>query len=289
VHCAGFAQQAGTLKALLFFTADKSSHVNLPAATVDKHFWLEALTKPNESNLNVLHCAIRENNVEMANHLLAYGMDPNTEMPNGWNTGPILCDAAYKGRSELVATLLAHGVNVAAGGKYGWSALHNACYTGHTEVAMTLIKAGADVHSVTVEWNDTRYKPTGLYEGNPWAGTPLHLAVMAGNADLVRILLDMDVDIRASTYCEQGSFSTPAHGPTALHLALDTGTFYARKGQPLDKDRLTIAQWLVDRGEMVHGVVSQFKMADVLMFKEFPGLWDALREGERKAQETDGS
>ncbi|KAL3454105.1 ankyrin repeat-containing domain protein [Aspergillus insuetus] len=289
VHCAGFAQQAGTLKALLFFTADTSSQPRLPTATVDKLSWLQALTKPNESKVNVLHCAIRENNVEMVNHLLAYGMDPNTEMPNGWNTGPILCDAAYKGRSELVATLLAHGANVAATDKYGWNALHNACYTGHTEIAMTLIKAGANVHTPTVEWNNSSYKPTGIYEGNPWTGTPLHLAVMAGNADLVRILLDMDVDIRASTYCEQGFLPTPGHGPTVLHLALDTGTFYARKGQALNRNRLTIAQWLVDRGEMVHGVISQFKMADVLMFKEFSGLWDALREGEREAQEADGS
>jgi ankyrin repeat protein len=291
VHCAGFAQQAGTLKALLFFTANTSSQTNLPAAPapVDKHSWLEALTKPNESNLHILHCAIRENNVEMATHLLTYGMDPNTEMPNGWNTGPILCDAAYKGRGELVATLLAHGANVAAIDKYGWNALHNACYTGHTEIAMTLMNAGADVHTATVEWNNPSYKPTGLYEGNPWTGRALHLAVMARNAELVRILLDMDVDIRASTYCGQGFFSTPAHGPTALHLALDTGTFYARKGQALDKDRLTIAQWLVDRGEMVSGVISRFKMADVLKFKEFSGLWDALREGERKAQEAAGS
>jgi ankyrin repeat protein len=288
VHCAGFAQQAGALKALLFFSGDESSLSNVaaPAPAPDKSFWLEALVKPNDISLNVLHCAVRENNVGMVEHLLAYGMDPNTKMPDGWKTGPILCDAAYKGRSELVSTLLAHGATVAATDNYGWNALHNACYAGHTDLALTLIKAGVNVHTPTVQWNNPSYKPTALYEGNPWAGTPLHLAVMAGNAELVRILLDMDVNIRASTSCGQQYLSIPAHGPTALHLALDTGTFYARKGQALDKDRLMIAQWLVERGEMVNGVIGQFKMRDVLMFKEFPGLWDALREGERAAQEA---
>ncbi|KAJ0422032.1 ankyrin repeat-containing domain protein [Aspergillus carlsbadensis] len=284
VHSAGFAQQSEALKTLLFFTADELSQTNLPAVPPNKTSLLEALAKPNDIRLNVLHCAIQENNVQMVEHLLTYGMDPTTEMPNGWNAGPILCDAAYKGRSELVATLLAHGANVVATDKYGWNALHNACYSGHTDIAMMLMKAGADVHTPTVEWNNSSYKPTGIYQSNPWTGTALHLAVMAGNAQLVKTLLNMDVDIRASTYCGQEYFCTPGHGPTALHLALDTGIFYARKGQALDKNRLTIAQWLVDRGEMVHGVIGRFKMRDVLRFKEFPGLWDALREGEKVAQ-----
>ncbi|KAL2816986.1 ankyrin repeat-containing domain protein [Aspergillus granulosus] len=283
VHCAGFAQQTEALRALLSVAAAQERQ---DTSKLDRQFWLEALKKPDPIGAILLNGAVRGNNVPMVDYLLAYGMDPNTTLTNGWNKGPILNEAAYNGHRELVSTILSHGANVSETDKYGWNALHNACYAGHTDIALALMAAGADVHSATVQWNNSGYKPSGIYESNPWPGQPLHLATMAGNADLVKILLDKGVDTSASTYCGQEYFDTPSQGPTALHLALDTGTFYARKGLALDENRLTIAQWLVERGEMVQGVISKFKMRDVLKFKEFPDLWHALREGEQAGQDN---
>ncbi|KAL3461665.1 ankyrin repeat-containing domain protein [Aspergillus heterothallicus] len=285
VHRAGFAHRTAAIQTLLPVGTDVPAQADDHAFGIPTSpFWLDALKKTNDNDSNILHCAVRENNFAMADHLLAYGMDPNTRMSNGWNNGPLICYAAYNGRAELLSTLLAHGADITATDKYGWNALHNACHAGYADIARTLIEAGADVHTATVQWNNPSCKPSGIYEGNAWPGRPLHLAVMAGNAELVRILLDKGVDIGVSTFIGQEYFGTPSQGPTALYLALDTGTYYGRRGRALDEDRLTIARWLVDRGEMVQGVISQFKMRDVLKFKNFPDLWDALRQGERAAK-----
>lgn len=277
IHCAGFAEQTAVLKFLLEHSTGPSSKTQ---AILDK----EDNTYRKNTMLNV---AVMNQNIDMASILLEYGVnthsviDLNSLFTDQRREVNMLGHAAEHGFTQIVSLLLHHGADIETGDSCGWRPLHFACYQGHTEVAKSLIDAGADVHAATVKWNDQSTKPTGLYKDDPWTGQPLHLATMSGQADIVQSLLDKGVDIHATTGVGPEARYYPGHGPTALHLALDTSQFYGRRGYALDPGRLQIAQWLVDRGAMVQGVIREYSLSDILKFRDFPGLWDALVAGDR--------
>ncbi|KAJ5206626.1 hypothetical protein N7491_002759 [Penicillium cf. griseofulvum] len=196
----------------------------------------------------------------------------------GDNNYPMIYQAAQSGNMEVLSFLLSQKVDIEASDYYGWRPLHIACYRGHTNIVQYLIGQGANVHCATQAWNDGDVKPSGLYRTDPWTGTPLHLAAMGGHVDIVEILLDLGVDIHASTKVDTKNiaFASPGHGPTALHLVLDTGVYYYRQGEVLSEDRLKIAQLLVNAGAMVRGMVCQMPVEERLRFHNFPNLWEAL-------------
>lgn len=282
VHCAGFAKQTAVLKFLLEQSIEPSGKL------------LEILNQEDTTSRKrpMLDVAIMNQNIEMASILLKYsmipqsGIDPNSTIKDWRKDLPMLGYAAENGYAGILSILLQYGADIEKGDNYGWRPLHLACYRGHTDIAKILIDAGADVHAATVNWNEAYYKPTGLYQDSPWTGQPLHLATMSGQADIVKLLLKKGVDIHASTGVDANSHYCPGHGPTTLHLALDTGVFYGRRGQALDRARLQIAQWLVERGAMVRGVIRAYSLQDVLNFRDFPDLWDALVAGDRDEAST---
>ncbi|KAL4971954.1 ankyrin repeat-containing domain protein [Aspergillus desertorum] len=284
VQYAGASSKTGVLQALL------PLETAVCGTAKTKAFWLEVLAQPVEDpggfgqRHSIFELAVVPQSLETAQHLLEYGMDPNTRLSGPWHDGkPMLYYAAETGQSELVELLLAHGASIELTDFYGWTPLHAACYFGYTDIAKLLIETGSNVHAVTSEWNNNNVKPTGLYQADYYRAQPLHLATMAGNAGIVKMLLSKGVDAHAqiddgNERCGSGL------GPTALHLALDTGKFYGRRGRSLDADRLRIAQWLVDRGLMVQGVVSKWGLEQIWELKDFPDLWDALRTGEMEAR-----
>ncbi|KAJ7439213.1 hypothetical protein FB451DRAFT_1570045 [Mycena latifolia] len=184
--------------------------------------------------------------------------------------------AVEAGSARIVANLIGCGADAEEADDYGWRALHTAIFYGHRAVVDVLFAAGVDVHVATQKWRSFTHRPTCLYSGNKWTGQPLHLAVMTGDARIVTELLARGADVRASTG-SNGFY--PGHGPTALHLALDTDRFYRRKGDALDHGRLEIAAMLIERGAEVQGVVDRLGLDDVLSFEGFEDLWDKLRAG----------
>ncbi|KUL83144.1 hypothetical protein ZTR_10995 [Talaromyces verruculosus] len=282
VHCAGFAERTAVLKFLL-------EQITESCGTLQEIFNKEDTTSRQRTMLDV---AIMNQNIDMASILLEYsmnpqsGIDPNSAIRDWRKDVPLLSYAAENGYAEILSILLQHGADIEKSDNYGWRPLHLACYRGHTEIAKILIDAGADVHASTVKWNEPYYKPTGLYQDDPWTGQPLHLATMSGRADIVKLLLEKGVDIHASTGVDVDSYGCPGHGPTTLHLALDTNVFYGRRGQALDSARLQIAQWLVERGAMVRGIIRSYSLQDILNFRDFSDLWDALVAGDRDEAST---
>ncbi|KAF8217396.1 ankyrin repeat-containing domain protein [Mycena galopus ATCC 62051] len=179
--------------------------------------------------------------------------------------------------ARTVAHLISCGANVNATDIYGWTPLHRAILRNDGPIVDLLLAADADIHATTHEWSGYR-RPTPIETGCEWTGQPLHLASMAGDVRVVTELLDRGADVQASTGSDP--LERPGHGPTALHIALDTGYFHGgRKGNELDSDRLEIASRLVENGAKVQGVVDHINLDDVLRFEGFEDLWNKLRAG----------
>ena len=102
--------------------------------------------------------------------------------------------AAFKGKGDVVKMLLDQGADVDARGKFGRTALHDACREGHVSCIHELIAGGAQV-----EARDRRIE-----------ATPLHLAAYCNHPDSVKKLVDV---YKASANV------TDNIGNTALHLA----------------------------------------------------------------------
>ena len=99
---------------------------------------------------------------EVKKHLTA-GADVNAK---GNMLGRIpLCNAAEKGRKEIVELLISKGADLEA--KYfGMTPLHWAAYEGHKEIVELLIAAGADVSSQDTTTNN-RPMDTATLLGHP--------------------------------------------------------------------------------------------------------------------------
>jgi len=113
------------------------------------------------------------------------------------STSP-LADAAMRGDTAAVKSLIKQGLDVGAAQGDGMTALHWAAERGDAELAEVLVFAGANVSAVT---------RIGLY-------TPLHLAAKAGNPAVVRVLVKGGAEVNAK--------SNPS-GATAVHLAALSG------------------------------------------------------------------
>lgn len=274
VHYAGFSGHADAVECLLQldYMPQNFEGLSLPPGPGPQR--RDILEKRNKSGETMFQLAVKANNAQMVSHLLKLGADMKSEIEYLRKKLPPLYHAANQGHEELLFVLLAHGASVETSESYGWRPLHAASYNGHISVVKALITSGAEVCAATTKWNNDLKRPSGISVGQTWTGHPLHLAAMCGHVAIVRFLLEHGADVQAST-----GRCYPGQGPTALHVALDTGTFYCSTGKPLDEGRLEIAQMLVDRGAGVNGIADNFDLQKVLKFKKFPGLWDVLRAG----------
>ncbi|XP_065316753.1 uncharacterized protein LOC135925391 isoform X1 [Gordionus sp. m RMFG-2023] len=83
--------------------------------------------------------------------------------------------AASQGHSLLLKHLINEGANITALDKQGWSALHWACYNGHTDVCLYLVKKAHFLLNIV----------------DKLGRTPLHLAAHTGRNIIVEMLIDI--------------------------------------------------------------------------------------------------
>ncbi|KAL1641063.1 hypothetical protein SLS58_006335 [Diplodia intermedia] len=207
----------------------------------------------------------------------ALALDGTLNAPRGSDGQTLLQHFAALGDLPRVQQLLASGASPEIADAHGWRALHVALHRNATGVATALLDAGADPHAATTHWRDGFVKPSGLYAGDAWAGRPLHLAAMCGDGEAVALLLAKGVDVDAGTGVVATGFNA-GHGPSALRIALDTGTFYGRVGAALDGGRLRVAEMLVEHGASTEGVAEHLVDGDILRFGNYPALWKRLRK-----------
>lgn len=226
--------------------------------------------------------AVQNNDISAVANMLQEGSDPNESVNESRNSMPMLFCAAMCGRRDIVSLLLRHGARIETADSHGWRPLHVACLKGHADVVKCLIEKGADVQASTATWYSSADTSSGLHMGSPWTGTSLHLATMGGHLDIARLLLEHNIDIYAGTCVTSDNLAFPANGPTALHIALSVNRVCINKiARKLPNPKtLQIAQWLVEAGAMVQGVIQRLSLEDIQCFEEFPQLWDALVAGD---------
>ena len=191
--------------------------------------------------------------------------------------------AVELGKTSTAAALIAHSANLHITDEYGWTLLHTATYNRDFPTTKLLLSVGASPMATTSQWAHEHGRPSGLGCGNPWTGTPLHLAAMFGEPNIASLLLAHGADVHATT--GTGGEYRSGHGPTALHIALDTGKFYGDR-QSLGKGMLEVAQMLVEHGASVVDVAEHLNLGHVRKFKGFEELWEKLRAGIRSEGET---
>lgn len=113
--------------------------------------------------------ALKKNNLEIAQLMLAVGTDVNIAAVNG--VTPLMA-AAYTGQAEIAGKILAKGADVKAVDRLGKSAMTYAAGEGRAEVVKLLLAGGVD--------------PNAVYDNDL---TALMWAAGGGNADTVKVLL----------------------------------------------------------------------------------------------------
>ncbi|GEM_PF-1881241 len=146
---------------------------------------------PANRKVTPLHLAARENHPAIVASLVEHEADVNLTDVDGW---PALHYAAYNGFAAIVAFLLDKGADPDLPDKNtGNTPLITAVSEQRSEVAETLIEAGADVNRMNLS------KRTALY-----------IAALRGNVETARRLLDAGAEPNRA--CE-------ANEETALHVA----------------------------------------------------------------------
>jgi len=155
-----------------------------------------------------LHAASYRGHLDIARLLLDHGADVNTENAHkgaplclayagrhvdvmrllldhgakadvSYHGGPVLNDASYDGRVEVVHLLLQHNADVnGTDHEIKWTPLHQASQPGHLKVVKLLLDHGAEINAQSRAHN-----------------TPLRLASGGGHLEVVQILLEHGADV----------------------------------------------------------------------------------------------
>jgi ankyrin repeat protein len=144
-----------------------------------------------------LHYAIARGNAPLVELLLNAGSSANTALRTRGedpDTTPPLHMAISADNAEIVRILLAHKADPERRNTYSQTALHYAAEEGKPEISELLVKAGADVNALQLQFS----LPCGSgEEETPAKNTPLHFAAARGNPATIKVLLDAGAKIDA--------------------------------------------------------------------------------------------
>ncbi|XP_054480387.1 ankyrin repeat and sterile alpha motif domain-containing protein 1B [Anoplopoma fimbria] len=131
------------------------------------------VNQQNHERETALHCAAQYGHSEVVSVLLQELTDPT--MRNSQQETPLDLAALY-GRLQVVRMLVSAHPNLMTSHTRRHTPLHLAARNGHHSTVQTLLEAGMDVNCVTEN------------------GSALHEAALCGKMDVVRLLLDSEID-----------------------------------------------------------------------------------------------
>ncbi|XP_074481297.1 ankyrin repeat and sterile alpha motif domain-containing protein 1B isoform X1 [Sebastes fasciatus] len=131
------------------------------------------VNQQNHERETALHCAAQYGHSEVVSVLLQELTDP--AMRNSQQETPLDLAALY-GRLQVVCMLVSAHPNLMTSHTRRHTPLHLAARNGHHSTVQTLLEAGMDVNCVTEN------------------GSALHEAALFGKMDVVRLLLDSEID-----------------------------------------------------------------------------------------------
>jgi len=146
-----------------------------------------------------LHIASQKGDVTCIKKLLASRANLDVTSTNGSTP---LHAAAGEGRSHAVQMLVSAGASIDATDKVnGSTPLSKAIENGHTHTAKALLALGASVHNAAVGKHLPRIKIKFDFFLIAKAGgvTPLHIASLKGNTEVIGALLDAGASISKET------------------------------------------------------------------------------------------
>lgn len=186
---------------LLWFLCAGASAGELEAANAEAD-------RVHSNGKTALMVAAKEGDNERIRELIDKGADVNRSNNNG---GTPIMYAALSGKPDTVSLLLERGARVDAVAENGWTALMIASVKGYVAVARLLLERGAEPNQADVySWTPlmravyeqrlqmarllARHRRTRVNQRGENGVTALHLAVVKGNVDIVKLLLAQGAD-----------------------------------------------------------------------------------------------
>ncbi len=126
-------------------TAILEGHVSVAGLLIDRGADLGAR---NRGGFTPLHAAAYVNAVEIAERLLGRGADVNDQQNKAGGTA--LSVASEEGHAGVAKVLIAHGADLEAGERNGYTPLTRALWRGQNEVVALLQKSGAKCQPVEI-------------------------------------------------------------------------------------------------------------------------------------------
>ncbi|MDU8946650.1 ankyrin repeat domain-containing protein [Ovoidimarina sediminis] len=190
-----------------------------------------------------LHVAVVEERPEMVRILLEAGAE--IDAPSELEARTALHLAADVGDEEMVLLLLQEGADPHAVDRSGKQAIHLATISGHSEVVANLLSAGVMV--------DSREPGEGM--------TPLLIASLQGEVELVELLVSAGADIEATN----ATGRTPFFFSTSMESFANVGDdklirYFAERGvelAPEDNAGITPLQWARSRNVPIYDEIAE--------------------------------
>jgi ankyrin repeat protein len=197
----------------------------------------------------------------------------------------LLFHAAGEGNTKLAQELLKYEVDINASDQWNWAPVHAAVWSRKAEMVELLLKSGAKI--------DQGLKSTSPYVGNGHmlAGSinTLHVAILDTNGvvpAIVRLLLEYGANPNEDFVDDEHRGNTRTSTLKLLFPPVGTPDSMTQDIL-ISQEALEAAQYLVDGGADVSGVVDDMEVKHVAAFDGCESLWDSLREGITTRKESD--